>query len=172
MLRRHDPLIDPEPLIRRVYSYAAYRLGDGADAEDATSETLERALRYQKSYDSRVGSAQAWILGIARRVVDEHLARSPSVASYCSDADVAGDDELGSEAIERLSLRSALAELTRRERDLLAMRYGADLTAREIARITDRRVNTVEVALHRALAKLRRHMDASSLEQETAHDRA
>ena len=49
MLRRSDPLANPEPLIRRVYSYAAYRLGDGADAEDATSETLERALRYRQS---------------------------------------------------------------------------------------------------------------------------
>lgn len=166
MLRRHEPLIDPEPLIRRVYSYAAFRLGEGADAEDATSETLERGLRYRKSYDPRVGSAQAWLLGIARRVVDEHLARSRTVASYGLDADVAGDDE-GSETIERLALRSALAELAQHERDLLAMRYGADLTAREIARITDTRTNTVEVALHRTLAKLRRRMDANSLTQET-----
>jgi DNA-directed RNA polymerase specialized sigma24 family protein len=46
------------------------------------------------------------------------------------------------------------------------MRYGADLTARDIARITDTRANTVEVALHRALAKLRRSMDANALTQE------
>ncbi len=166
MLRRRDPLIDPEPLIRRVYSYAAYRLGDGADAEDATSETLERALRYRQSYDPRAGSAQAWLLGIARRVVDDHLSRSPTVANCGSDADVAGDDDLGSETIERLALRSALAELSQDERDLLAMRYGADLTARDIARITGTRTNTVEVALHRTLAKLRQRMDATSLIQE------
>ncbi|HET6175229.1 MAG TPA: sigma-70 family RNA polymerase sigma factor [Gaiellales bacterium] len=165
MQRRRDPLINPEPLIRRVYSYAAYRLGDGADAEDATSETLERALRYRQSYDPRAGSAQAWLLGIARRVVDDHLSRARTLVNCGSDADVAGDDELSSEAIERLSLRSALAALAQDERDLLAMRYGADLTARDIARITDTRVNTVEVALHRVLAKLRESMDASSLAQ-------
>jgi RNA polymerase sigma factor (sigma-70 family) len=164
MMRRRDPLVDPEPLIRRVYSYAAYRLGDGADAEDVTSETLERALRYRQSYDPRAGSAQAWLLGIARRVVDDHLSRSPIAASYGLGADV--DDELGSETIERLSLRSALAELSQAERDLLAMRYGARLRAREIARITGARTNTVEVALHRTLAKLRLHMDARSLTRE------
>jgi RNA polymerase sigma-70 factor (ECF subfamily) len=166
MMRRRDPLVDPEPLIRRVYSYAAYRLGDGADAEDVTSETLERALRYRQSYDPRAGSAQAWLLGIARRVVDDHLSRSPIAASYGLGAEVMGDDELGSETIERLSLRSALAELSQAERDLLAMRYGARLRAREIARITGARTNTVEVALHRTLAKLRLRMDARSLTRE------
>ena len=69
MFRRQDPLATPEPLIRRVYSYAAYRLGDGPDAEDATSETLERAIRYRSSYDADAGTPQAWILGIARRIV-------------------------------------------------------------------------------------------------------
>src|SRR5256885_13180960 len=43
-----DPLANPEPLIRRVYSYAAYRLGDGPDAEDATSDAFERALRSEE----------------------------------------------------------------------------------------------------------------------------
>jgi len=34
-----DPLANPEPLIRRVYAYVAYRIGDGPDAEDVTSAT-------------------------------------------------------------------------------------------------------------------------------------
>ena len=45
MTTRRDPLADPEPLIRRVYSYVAYRIGPGADAQDVTSDTFERALR-------------------------------------------------------------------------------------------------------------------------------
>ena len=43
MIRARDPLADPEPLIRRVYAYVAYRIGDGPDAEDVTSEVFERA---------------------------------------------------------------------------------------------------------------------------------
>src|SRR5918999_4894134 len=50
-----DPLANPEPLIRRVYSYVAYRLGDGPDAEDVTSDVFERALRYRESYDRQKG---------------------------------------------------------------------------------------------------------------------
>ena len=44
-MRSRDPLADPEQLIERVYSYVAYRIGPGADAEDVTSEAFARALR-------------------------------------------------------------------------------------------------------------------------------
>ena len=67
---RSDPLANPEQLIRRVYAYVAYRIGDGPDAEDVTSETVERALRYRRSYDSSKGKPIAWVLGIARRCID------------------------------------------------------------------------------------------------------
>ena len=68
-----DPLADPEPLIRRVYAYVAYRIGDGPDAEDVTSETFARALRYRDSYDPKKGEPIAWLLGIARRcIADAH----------------------------------------------------------------------------------------------------
>ncbi|MGD0714498.1 MAG: hypothetical protein ABSB24_09975 [Gaiellaceae bacterium] len=36
MFASRDPLAHPEPLIRRVYAYVAYRIGDGADGEDVT----------------------------------------------------------------------------------------------------------------------------------------
>ena len=46
-----DPLANPEELIRRVYAYVAYRLGNGPEAEDATGEVFERAVRYRSRYD-------------------------------------------------------------------------------------------------------------------------
>src|SRR4051812_16724071 len=69
-----DPLENPQPLIERVYSYVAYRVGDGVHAEDITSETFERALRYRKRYDERRGSPISWLIGIARRVIADHVA--------------------------------------------------------------------------------------------------
>ena len=65
-MHRRDPLANPEPLIRRVYAYVAYRIGDGPDAEDVTSEVFERALRYRESYDPTRGRA--------RRVADRYRA--------------------------------------------------------------------------------------------------
>ncbi len=72
-MRSRDPLRRPEPLIRAVYAYVAYRIGPGADAEDLTSDVFERALRYRESFDPRKGTPTAWLIGIARRCVDGHL---------------------------------------------------------------------------------------------------
>jgi RNA polymerase sigma factor (sigma-70 family) len=150
-----DPLAHPEPLIRRVYAYAAYRLGDGPDAEDATSDAFERALRYRESYDRRKGEPAAWLIGIARRSVDQILADRVPLAEP---VDVAEGADLEEQAIARLELADALASLTDYDRELVALRYGADLSARQIAELLEARTNTIEVALHRALERLRREI--------------
>ena len=54
-----------------------------------------------------------------------------------------------------IDLARAVARLDERSRELVALRYGADLTARQIGGLLGLRTNTVEVALHRALAVLR-----------------
>ena len=151
MLRR-DPLANPEPLIRRVYAYIAYRVGDGPDAEDLTSETFERALRYRKSYDPRKGEPVAWLLGIARRCVD---GRGPRLELASESLDEPGRADLEEDVVRRLTVARAVAGLDERDRELIALRYGADLTARQIAETLDVRTNAVEVALHRALGRLR-----------------
>jgi RNA polymerase sigma factor (sigma-70 family) len=149
---RRDPLADPEPLIKRVYAYAAYRLGDGPDAEDATSETFERALRYRKSYDPRKGEPVAWLLGIAKRCIDG----SWSNTEYATeDVDSVDTTDLEGNTVRRLTLARAMRELDERDRELIALRYGADLTARQIAELLGARTNAIEVALHRALGRLR-----------------
>ena len=156
-LRGQDPLADPEPLIRRVYSYVAYVVGDGAVAEDITSATMERALRYRGSYDARKGTPIAWLLGIARSRIAEHS--RPSTESLDDDSEALADvddSELG--AVDRLTLQAAVASLGVRDRELIALRFGADLTARQIAGLLDMRPNAVDVALHRALARLRSHL--------------
>jgi RNA polymerase sigma factor (sigma-70 family) len=150
-----DPLANPEPLIRRVYAYAAYRLGDGPDAEDATSDAFERALRYRDSYDRRKGEPAAWLIGIARRCVDEVLANRVPLAEP---PELEAPLDLEQQTVSRLELGRALASLSDHDRELVALRYGADLAARQIAELLEARTNTIEVALHRALERLRRQI--------------
>ena len=153
MHRSRDPLANPEELIRRVYAYVAYRIGDGADAEDVTSETFARAVRYRSKYDASKGEPLAWLLGIARRCIED--GRGWSQAGFDMPPETAAPGVLEEDALRRLELHDAVALLDERDRELIALRYGADLTAREIARLVGVRTNTVEVALHRALGRLR-----------------
>ena len=153
---RGDPLANPAPLIKRVYAYVAYRVGDGPDAEDLTSETFERALRYRKSYDSSKGEPIAWLIGIARRCVE---GRPPPLEHASEQLDAADHGELEEDAVRRIMLSVAVARLEERDRELIALRYGADLTARQIAELQGAKTNAVEVALHRALGRLRTHVE-------------
>ena len=156
---RVDPLANPEALIKRVYAYIAYRVGDGPDAEDLTSETFERALRYKKSYDSSKGEPIAWLIGIARRCVEGRPA-SLELASEVVEA--ADHRDLEDDALRRIALSGAVGRLEERDRELIALRYGADLTARQIAEFQGAKTNAVEVALHRALGRLRTHLEGDS----------
>ena len=153
---RHDPLADPQPLIRRVYAYVAYRIGDGADAEDVTSATFERALRYRSSFDPRRGDAVSWLIGIARRCIADAMQRGDTPTDDLPDLPGEGHEEL---SLSRLDLRVAMGRLDERDRELLALRYGADLTARQIAELLELKTNAVEVALHRALGRLREGLE-------------
>jgi RNA polymerase sigma factor (sigma-70 family) len=156
---RVDPLANPEPLIKRVYAYVAYRVGDGPDAEDLTSETFERALRYKKSYDSSKGEPVAWLIGIARRCIE---GRPPTLEVSAEHMDAPDHGELEEDAVRRIALSSAVSRLEARDRELIALRYGADLTARQIAELQGAKTNAIEVALHRALGRLRTHLDDES----------
>jgi RNA polymerase sigma-70 factor (ECF subfamily) len=156
MLKR-DPLANPKPLIKRVYAYVAYRIGDGADAEDVTSATFERALRYRSSFDSGRGDPAAWLIGIARRCISEHMADRLTPTDDVPE--VPDHTDLAAESASRLDLATAVARLEERDRDLVALRYGADLSARAIADVLGLKTNTVEVALHRVLKKLKDELE-------------
>jgi RNA polymerase sigma factor (sigma-70 family) len=156
---RRDPLAHPERLIRAVYAYVAYRIGPGPDAEDITSDVFERALRYRASYDPKRGEPMAWLIGIARGCVADAVSNPHRTLSSVEERAAPGD--LADEAVSRLSLAAAVSRLSERDRELIALRYGADLTGRQIGAILDMSANAVDVAVHRAVERLRQALDGS-----------
>jgi RNA polymerase sigma-70 factor (ECF subfamily) len=79
-------------------------------------------------------------------------ARRPTVAEP---PDVPADGDLEEETVGKLAIGTEVARLAPSERELIALRYGADLTARQIGELLEMKTNAVEVALHRALSHLR-----------------
>jgi RNA polymerase sigma factor (sigma-70 family) len=154
---RRDPLANAPELIRRIYSYVAYRVGDGPDAEDITSDVFERALRYRKSYDPSRGEPLAWLIGIARRCIDDAFMKPHAEAGEQPDA--SSPEDLEADALQRLAVAEAVRGLDERSRELVALRYGADLSARQIGEILGLKTNAVEVALHRTLGRLRPELE-------------
>lgn len=167
----HDPLERPEEAIRRVYAYVAYRIGAGPDAEDVTSVTIERAIRYRASYRRDEGSPGAWLIGIAKRcIVDLGVARARDASGGVT-RESEGQD-VSDEAATRLDLREAVAALDDRSRELVALRYGADLSSKEIGRLLGMSPGAVDVALHRALKELRAELDPPAVLRDVARSDA
>lgn len=153
-----------EEHVWRVYGFIAYRVRSREDAEDLTSQTFERALRAWHRYDERRAPPGAWLIAIARNLVIDHLRSATARGAHAALHDVpdsrlparAGfDHELGIAP----DLAAALARLGDREREVLALRFGADLTGRQIADVTGMTLANAQQVLSRTLRRLRAELE-------------
>lgn len=141
----------------KVYNFFRFRVGDGPMAEDLTAETFEKAWRKRHRYRQDLASFSTWLFTIARRVAIDHYRRQRPVISLESISHLTADEtpeELTQERsdFDRLSL--LLTQLEDRNRELVALRYGAGLTNRAIAGLTGLSESNVGVILHRTLKQL------------------
>jgi RNA polymerase sigma-70 factor, ECF subfamily len=149
----------------RVYAYVASLLRDRSSAEDVTAQAFERAYRKRAGYRARRGSREAWLFGIARNAALDELRRRKRRARLETEpVDDVGPDtgdqvEL---ALRRESVRSALALLDGRERDLIALKFSAGLSNAEIAAVLRLSETAAGTRLHRTLTKLRKACDDDS----------
>src|SRR5579859_7956934 len=123
-----------EDHVWRVYGFLAYRLGgDRETTEDLTQLTFERALRAWPRYDPRRAAVSTWLLAIAHNALVDHYRRGTEVFEEIDERvlpRVRGPEERFAGSPE---LVSALATLGDREREVLALRYGGDLSGAEVA---------------------------------------
>jgi RNA polymerase sigma factor (sigma-70 family) len=144
-----------------LLGFLVYRTGDRALAEDIAADTFERVLRARRRFDPRRGREKTWIYAIALNRLRDHQRRR--VAEGRALERVGGDDPppvaAGLAGVEdRDALDRALATLSEEEREAVALRYGADLTVPEVAKLTKEPLTTVEGRVYRALRKLREEL--------------
>jgi len=145
-------------LAPRVYNYFRYRMGSQADVEELTSRTFERAWRSRSHYRHDLAGFSTWLFKIAQNVGVDYRARMRPHLPLDAAADVAGDGspesdaELSSDLARLAALTSTLPE---RDRELIALKYGASLNNRLIAGLTGLSESNVGTVLHRLVRTLR-----------------
>jgi RNA polymerase sigma-70 factor (ECF subfamily) len=144
----------------RVYNFFRYRCRPGADVEELTARTFEKAWRARHRYRRDVASFGTWLMSIARNVaIDEFRARRAHLPLEDA-AEVAAGGRSPEEAAllrsdaERLS--ALLEELPERDRELISLKFGAGMTNREIAAATGLGESNVGTIVSRAVQALRR----------------
>ena len=143
----------------RIYNYFRFRVGICADAEDLTAHTFEKAWRARSRYRRDLAGFSTWLFTIAHNVAMDFLrSRRPHVPlDAAPDVPAGGTPEQDAERDSDLARLSALAaHLSERERELIALKYGAALDNRQIARLTQLTESNVGTILHRAVQALRK----------------
>lgn len=147
----------------QVYGFFACLIGSRADAEDLTQQTFERALRGWGRYDESRGTTSTWLLAIARNLFVDHWRAARAVGSEAAqevDLEViAAPPDRPSLGLEP-DLERALALLSPRDRELIGLRFGADLSGSEIAAMTGLNLANVQKILSRSLRRMRAALEA------------
>lgn len=146
-----------------VFAYVAGMLRDRAAAEDITMQAFERAYRRRRSFNPKRGSRRGWLFGIARNAALDELRRRQRHATLAVDPEdesAAGAAEDAAESsLRRSAVRDALARLSARDRELVALKYFAGLNNSEIAAVVGISESNAGTRLHRVIEKLREDCD-------------
>jgi RNA polymerase sigma-70 factor (ECF subfamily) len=148
-----------------VYAFFAYQVPPDV-AEDLTSITFERVVRFWSTFDHERGRTRAWVIAIARNVLADHFRKRAAerVVSLEAHPHLGGttspsDDPLA----QRLSLETVkqwLSLLDHRQQEIIALRYGADMAPRQIAEVVGLTEANVQQILSRGLRRLANELAA------------
>jgi RNA polymerase sigma-70 factor (ECF subfamily) len=144
-----------------LLAFLEYRTGDLELARDVHADTFERILTTRWRFDPRKSSEKTWLYSIALNRLRDHHRRKAAEGRALERlaAGHTGTVWPETDALDtRDALLRALATLSDAEREALALRYGADLSLREIATICDTKTTTVKGRIHNGLRKLREEL--------------
>jgi RNA polymerase sigma-70 factor (ECF subfamily) len=147
-----------QEMLPRVYNFFRYRIGDDALAEDLTSATFEKAWSARNNFRGELGTVSTWIFAIARNVKIDHFRKAKPQVELDALESVVDDfliEEQSQRRDESRALGALLEELNPRDRELIALKYGADMSNREIAKLTSLSESNIGTILNRAVNKLR-----------------
>jgi RNA polymerase sigma-70 factor (ECF subfamily) len=154
-----------ESVARGVRGYLAAQ--GAVDPDDLTGEVMLQLVRGLPTFEGDEAGFRSWVFLVAHhRVIDERrrrrrdadLASEQGPPDAAPGADAALLDDLDAE------WRARLAQLSADQRHVILLRVVAGLPAEDVARILGKRVGTVRVLQHRALARLRAGVTAGVTE--------
>jgi RNA polymerase sigma-70 factor, ECF subfamily len=142
----------------RIYNYFRFRVGPWHDVEELTARTFEKAWRKRAQYRRDLAGFSTWLFAIARNVATDQL-RSDAlrlrVATLPDPVEQPTPEDKATLGSDMKRLRILTDALPERHQELIALKYGAALNNRMIARITGLSESNVGTTLQRIVAALR-----------------
>jgi len=161
-----------ERYVDAIYWYALPRTRSAADADDIVSETMLAAFEHLATFDAGKGSFATWLFIIARRKIVDHQRTYRRFWRYVRrhgpHPDATSIDEMLSDVLrdeEIATVYGAYQQLSRGDKDILALRYSAGLSTKEIGGV----LAISDAAARQRLARARRRI-AALLDVKVEHD--
>lgn len=154
----------------RVFRYARGKLNDDSTAEDVAAETFARVLKGLNRFKWKGGGFEAWLFRIASNLVVDALRASSRerVQEDLADAEVATLETPETAVLQRErrgELESLLDRLAPDQKEVLLLRFGADLDTHETGKVMRRSTNAIRQLQFRALENLREMRAAKVVER-------
>lgn len=162
---------DPEALARcyevlatPLYRFLVARTNDQALAEDMVEATFLELVEHAPALRGGADGVRAWLFRAARNnLIDEQRKTTRRGDVALDEQHAAGRATTGAGPEEHLlsaerdaAVQGALARLSPDQREVLSLRFAAELSSREVADITGRTLGSVKSLQHRGLAALGR----------------
>ncbi|MDD5591260.1 MAG: sigma-70 family RNA polymerase sigma factor [Dehalococcoidales bacterium] len=152
-----------EEYLPRVFRYVKCRVNDVASAEDLTSSVFEKAVSNFARYNRDKAAFSTWIFTIARNTLTDYYRVEAGKKKQHVSLEEAEERPANipspPEELERKELAEKLsqcvAQLSPEEQEIIHLRFEAELTNREIAKIMGFSESNVGVKLYRAIRKMR-----------------
>jgi RNA polymerase sigma-70 factor (ECF subfamily) len=147
---------------RPLYRYIYCHVGHQETAEDLTADVFNRLLKEIERGRGPHRYLKAWLFRVARNVVTDEFRRFQyRDHDQIDERTLSPVDSISHQAETAIlgqEVRSALEELTSKQRDVIILKYLEGYENREIARLLGTTVGAVKALQHRGLAALRRHL--------------
>ena len=150
--------------VDQVFRYLYSRLGNVHEAEDVTAQTFLAAF---EAFDRfrQDGNFAPWLFTIARNKAMDHFRRNKKQASELSEETSSSEDDPLSSVIQSeqaVALSKLIQGLPEEERELLRLRFLAEMTYGEMAHFLHRTEQAVKKTIYRLLARLQSQLEVSN----------
>jgi RNA polymerase sigma-70 factor (ECF subfamily) len=154
-----------EAYYKRVYNYISFRINNHQDTEDLVSQVFERVIDKYDTYDNKRSPLEAWLIGIARNTVTDYFRsrqKGFDLAANLLSLFVPSSrqpEEVMVANEDHALLIQMLSKLSDKERNIVALKFAAELKNTDIAEMMGLSVSNVGVMLFRSLKKLRKEWE-------------
>ncbi len=145
-----------------IFRYIAFRVGDHQTAEDLTSEVFTRFLNAVRDRSAPQNTLRGWLYRVASNVVADHHRVKYRVKQVELNDDIKSNVVDPAQALSNkqmlAELSDAVAELTEDQQNVISLRFGYEMSIKDVAKVMGKSEGAVKQLQARAVAALSRKM--------------